>query len=53
MDALAPGLGSRRYLNYLSEDDDANAAASAFGPNQERLLRVKREYDPENVFHVL
>lgn len=46
--ALGPHLLDRRYVNYFSADDDA--ARAAFGPNYERLVEVKRRYDPENVF---
>jgi FAD/FMN-containing dehydrogenase len=46
--ALEPHLLDRRYVNYFSADDDA--ARAAFGPNYDRLVQVKRRYDPENVF---
>jgi FAD/FMN-containing dehydrogenase len=46
--ALGPHLLDRRYVNYFSADDDA--ARAAFGPNYDRLVEVKRRYDPENVF---
>ncbi|HXG40375.1 MAG TPA: FAD-binding oxidoreductase [Candidatus Limnocylindrales bacterium] len=48
-EALRPYLLDRRYANYLSADDDA--ARAAFGPNYDRLVEVKRRYDPEDVFH--
>jgi hypothetical protein len=38
---------SRRYVNYLDDDDPAD---QAFGANQTRLAQVKRAYDPGNVF---
>ena len=49
--ALQPFVGKRRYVNYLS-DDDANDAAltAAYGPNLQRLRRIKSTVDPENVF---
>jgi hypothetical protein len=37
------------YPNLLGSDD-ADRAAGSFGPNAERLARVKQLYDPENVF---
>ena len=37
------------YPNLLGPDD-ADRAAGSFGPNVERLARVKRLYDPEDVF---
>ena len=51
--ALAPLVGSRRYLNYLDNDDtDAGALIAAYGPNLPRLQSIKAKYDPENVFHL-
>jgi FAD/FMN-containing dehydrogenase len=44
---LQPSFTNRRYVNYLDDDDPAD---DAFGGNRERLGRVKREYDPDNVF---
>jgi FAD binding domain/Berberine and berberine like len=37
------------YPNLLGPDD-ADRAAESFGPNVERLAKVKQLYDPENVF---
>jgi FAD/FMN-containing dehydrogenase len=49
--ALGPHLDERRWLNYLGDDQDSSAVAAAYGPNFQRLLELKRRYDPENVFH--
>jgi FAD/FMN-containing dehydrogenase len=49
--ALGPHLDEARWLNYLGDDQDANAVRAAYGPNYQRLLDLKRRYDPENVFH--
>ncbi len=49
--ALAPHLDTRRWLNYLGDDQADDAIRAAFGPNYERLAKVKGKYDPENVFH--
>jgi FAD/FMN-containing dehydrogenase len=48
-DALAPYMADRSYTNYLSADDH-DRVRQAFGPNYERLLEVKRRYDPHNRF---
>ena len=37
------------YPNLLGPDD-ADRAAGSFGPNAERLAKIKRLYDPDNVF---
>jgi hypothetical protein len=37
------------YLNYLGEESEDTIKA-AFGPNYERLMVVKKKYDPENFF---
>jgi len=49
--ALSPHLETARWLNYLGDDQGADAVQAAYGPNYERLLDLKRRYDPENVFH--
>jgi FAD/FMN-containing dehydrogenase len=41
-----------RYVNYLDSDDVGDAVRDAYGPNYARLLEVKQQYDPENVFHL-
>jgi hypothetical protein len=51
--AMQPFLGPRRYLNYLDEDDSADAAlASVYAGNLPRLRRIKKQYDPDNVFRM-
>jgi FAD/FMN-containing dehydrogenase len=48
-DALAPYMADRSYTNYLSADDH-DRVRQAFGPNYDRLVEVKRRYDPHNRF---
>jgi FAD/FMN-containing dehydrogenase len=51
--AMAPLAGSRRYVNYLDNDDaDTSALEAAYGPNLRRLRSTKAKYDPDNVFHL-
>lgn len=52
VEALKPYFAGRRWLNYLGDDDGEDAIRAAYGPNYDRLLEVKRRYDPENVFHL-
>jgi len=49
--ALAPHLADRRWLNYLGDDQGEDAIRGAYGPNYDRLVALKRKYDPDNVFH--
>ena len=48
--AFAPHLTQRRWVNYLGDDQGADAVRDAYGPNYARLVELKRRYDPENVF---
>ena len=43
---------SARWLNYLDDDDGTDAVRAAYGQNYERLVELKRKYDPQNVFHL-
>ena len=49
--AFGPHLEDRRWLNYLGDDQGGDAVQAAYGPNYERLVELKRRYDPANVFH--
>jgi len=50
---LQPFVGPRRYVNYVTPEDDVNVGALAsYGPNLERLRRAKKWYDPTNLFHL-
>ena len=47
---LEPYISGRRYVNYLDADEPDDALQSAYGPNYQRLTKIKATYDPENVF---
>lgn len=49
--ALRAHLSDRRWLNYLADDQGADAVRGAYGENWDRLVQVKRRVDPDNVFH--
>jgi len=48
-DSIRPFSSGAYYLNYLGEEGEDTIKA-AFGPNYERLMAVKKKYDPENFF---
>jgi FAD/FMN-containing dehydrogenase len=50
--AMRPHFGTGRWLNYLGDDQADDAIRAAFGPNYDRLVEVKRRYDPDNVFRL-
>jgi FAD/FMN-containing dehydrogenase len=49
--ALRPFLSDGRWLNYLGDDQGRDGVRGAYGPNYDRLVELKRKYDPDNVFH--
>lgn len=49
--ASAPFSSAGVYVNFLTADEGSRVR-SAFGPNYDRLARVKRKYDPHNLFRV-
>ena len=40
------------YVNFMMDDEGAARVRAAYGPNYERLVAVKRTYDPLNLFRV-
>jgi hypothetical protein len=51
--SLQPFVGAQRYVNYLDDDDsDDTVLSSVYGPNLARLRKIKKQYDPDNVFHM-
>jgi FAD/FMN-containing dehydrogenase len=50
-EALRPHTDDRVYVNNLSADD-TGMVRHAYGPNWDRLVTLKRAYDPNNVFHL-
>jgi len=49
--AIAPHSEPGGYVNFMFTDDDDRIPAN-YGVNYQRLVEVKRKYDPDNVFHV-
>ncbi len=39
------------YVNFMT-GDEANQLATAYGSNYDKLVQIKRKYDPENIFHI-
>ena len=37
------------YINFMADDDQDRIKAN-YGPNYDRLVEVKRAYDPDNLF---
>ena len=49
--AVAPHSEIGGYVNFM-DDDDASRVRANYGANYDRLVKVKRRYDPENLFRV-
>jgi FAD/FMN-containing dehydrogenase len=50
-DALRPHTADAVYVNYVAADEPERIR-TAYGPNWERLVALKRTWDPDNVFHL-
>ena len=40
------------YVNFMPEDETQRIKAGAYGPNYERLAKIKGKYDPDNLFQM-
>jgi FAD/FMN-containing dehydrogenase len=50
-DAMQPFYEHRAYVNDLGEEGEERVV-EAFGENYDRLLALKKKYDPTNFFHM-
>jgi FAD/FMN-containing dehydrogenase len=49
--ASKPYASAGAYVNFMTEEE-GDRVESAYGANYDRLLEVKRKYDPDNVLHM-
>ena len=49
--ASAPYASAGTYVNFMTEEEGDRVVA-AYGANYERLVQIKKRYDPENIFHL-
>jgi FAD/FMN-containing dehydrogenase len=50
--ALKPWSSGAVYLNFIGDEGDDRVVAGFGRENYVRLVKVKAQYDPENVFHL-
>ena len=50
-EATAPHSAEGGYVNFMADDDQDRVRAN-YGANYDRLVDVKRAYDPDNLFHL-
>lgn len=50
-DAVSPYSEVGGYVNFM-DDDDTDRIRSNYGDNYDRLLDIKRKYDPDNIFRI-
>ena len=54
-DAVRPRAMATQYVNFMGQDDDPahRTALAVYGPSKlDRLMSLKRRYDPENLFRI-
>ena len=49
--ASAPYASAGAYVNFMTAEEGDRVAA-AYGANYDRLVQVKKRYDPDNIFHL-
>ena len=49
--ASAPYASAGAYVNFMTEEEGDRVAA-VYGSNYERLVQLKNQYDPKNIFHL-
>ena len=50
--ALHPYTSDGAYVNFMMADEGQERVRATYRDNYDKLARIKREYDPENLFHL-
>lgn len=50
--AMRPHSVGTGYVNFLMGDEDRQMIEATFGDNYDKLVTVKKQYDPENIFRI-
>jgi len=50
-EAVSPYSEPGGYVNFMS-DDDSGRIRDNYSQNYDRLVEIKRTYDPDNLFHL-
>jgi FAD/FMN-containing dehydrogenase len=51
-DAAAPFATGGVYVNFMPDDEAQRVRSGAYGPNYDRLAKVKAKYDPKNLLRM-
>jgi FAD/FMN-containing dehydrogenase len=51
-DAIHPYSAGGAYVNFLQGDEGDDRVRATYGANYDRLVEVKRRYDPANLFRI-
>ena len=51
-DALHPYSAGGAYVNFLMGDEGAERVKATYGDNYRRLVAIKNQYDPDNLFRM-
>ncbi len=51
-DAMTPHATGGVYVNFMPEEEAQRVSQGAYGPNYQRLAKLKAKYDPDNLFRM-
>ena len=51
-EALSGGVNTPAYVGFIGDEGEEGVRRAYPPPTLERLARVKRRYDPDNIFHL-
>jgi len=49
---IEPNISSSAYINHIAGDDSPEKVRASYGPGIDRLMKIKKAYDPTNMFRI-